>query len=200
MSNEALEALNTQAGQTIIQFTLLTGVLTGFLSIGGTLLKHLVSMATAVKGLSAIAGASGLAGTLGAVASAALPVAAAIAAIVVAGIGLKKLADYLHPSLEEIEDQLQADSTQLEENKKRLEELNSVTYTARTPEIEEEIRALQEANEELEKNSEELIKIAEIEHPEDEEVPGEAKSDDERESQPKISLSEMEYFNRGGRE
>ena len=57
-----------------------------------------------------------------------------------------------------------------------------------------------ENDEELEKNSEELIKIAEIEHPEDEEVPGEAKSDDERESQPKISLSEMEYFNRGGRE
>ena len=57
-----------------------------------------------------------------------------------------------------------------------------------------------ENDEELEKNSEELIKIAEIEHPEDEEVPGETKSDDERESQPKISLSEMEYFNRGGRE
>ena len=154
LANDALGTLNTQAGQTIVQFTLLTGVLTGFLSIGGTLLKHLVSMTTAVKGLSAVAGASGLAGTLGAVASAALPVAAAIAAIVVAGIGLKKLADYLHPSLEEIEDQLQADSTQLEENKRKLEELNSVTYVARTPEIEEEIRALQEANEELEKNIE----------------------------------------------
>ena len=154
LANDALSAVNNEVGQTVIQFTLLTGALTGFLSISATLLKHLSIMASAIKGATAVAGAGGLAGALGAVASAALPIAAIIAAIVVAGYGLYKLSNYLHPSLEEIEEDLQNDKTLLEENKKRLEELNSVTYVARTPEIEEEIRALEKENAELEKNIE----------------------------------------------
>ena len=83
LANDILGALNTETGKTITQWGLLTGVLTGGLTIYGQIAGKLLSAGSAVITL----GKALSAGTATAAmfTSAALPIAAAIGAIAVAG-------------------------------------------------------------------------------------------------------------------
>lgn len=135
--NEGLALLNTHAGQTITQFSLLTGVFTG---IGGLIES---------MGLSTLIAKMGSLLTLGG--KAALVVAAVM--LLVKGISfLKQKWDEAHPSAEDIKEDLEKQNEELETNKKRLEELKKIPWSDRTSAQQDEIDRLEEINEKLQDN------------------------------------------------
>lgn len=157
--NTALEVLNTPIGKTVTQWTLLTGVLTGGLTIYGQIAGKLIG--TAKAGLtfaSAITGAgtaaSGAAVGFGTLATTALPLAAAIGAIAVAGWKVYEWYKETHQPLSEYTSQIESNNEQLEKNKERLEEIEKLPWTEKTDEILAEKEALEKQNAELEKNIE----------------------------------------------
>ena len=147
LANTVLKGLNNDVGQTVIQFGLLTGVLTGGLTIWGTVAKNLAGIASVTKTLIPLL--TGTAGGLGAIASAALPIAAIIAGVAVAGWAVYKAWDQANPTLEETTQLLSESGNQLQANQERLREINSMSWHERTPEILAEKQALERENEEL---------------------------------------------------
>lgn len=170
--NALLQLGNTDLGKMIVQFGLLTGLLWGGSSLisamnilpaalsqfstalglmTGKLTMAQVAMAafkgTALEAAAAAGTLSTGAKLLGSTLSIALPLAAAIAAVTVAIIALKQAYDAGHPSVEEM-------NYQLEENQKRLEEINNIPWNQRTDEIEAERQRIEAENDELEKNIE----------------------------------------------
>lgn len=166
LANNALSALNTETGATITQWTLLTGVLTGGLTIFGQIAGKLVSgvahIGTAFKTLAGIF--TGATTGIGAFASAALPVAGIIAGIAVAGYNIYKAWKKANPTLEEATQKVQDLETELQTNQERLDEINAIPWYDRTEEIKAEKEELEALNAELEKNlelaSEEQIEAA----------------------------------------
>ena len=163
--NTALEVLNTPIGKAVTQWTLLTGVLTGGLTIYGQIAGKLIG--TAKAGLtfaSAITGAgtaaSGAAVGFGTLAATALPIAAAIGAIAVAGWKVYEWYKDTHKSLQEYTDEVKANNKQLEQNKYRIEEINNLPWKDKTPEIMAEKEALEKENEELQKQIDKLEKLS----------------------------------------
>lgn len=174
LANGALQLLNTEVGQTIVQWGLLTGVLTGAITIFGSLaaniaksvaalkgLGGLSSLVTLIKGGGAVAGAAGTAsglggiiGSIGAIAASAAPIAAAIAAVAAFGYAGYKIYRKFNPTVEELKEEVGELNTQLEENQARLDEINKISYTGITPEIEAERKALEEENAALRENIE----------------------------------------------
>lgn len=157
--NTALEVLNTPIGKVVTQWTLLTGVLTGGLTIYGQIAGKLIG--TAKAGLtfaSAITGAgtaaSGAAVGFGTLAATALPLAAAIGAIAVAGWKVYEWYKDTHQPLSEYTSQIESNNEQLEKNKQRLDEIEKLPWTEKTDEILAEKEALKQQNIELEKNVE----------------------------------------------
>lgn len=157
--NTALEVLNTPIGKTVTQWTLLTGVLTGGLTIYGQIAGKLIG--TAKAGLtfaSAITGAgtaaSGAAVGFGTLAATALPLAAAIGAIAVAGWKVYEWYKDTHQPLSEYTSQIKSNNEQLEKNKERLEEIEKLPWVDRTPDILAEKEALEKENAELRENIE----------------------------------------------
>ena len=158
-ANAGLSVLNTDFGVFLTQIGLLTGVLTGVISIGSKLMASLFGIgkaagvaSAAVGAAGAAGGAGGLASALAAAASSALPMAAAISAVVAIIWALYKAYKHFNPSQEELEERLTNQNTKLAENKKRLEELKNISIASRSPEIEAEINALEEENKQLEYN------------------------------------------------
>ena len=147
LANTVLKGLNNEVGQTIIQFGLLTGVLTGGLTIWGTVAKNLAGVANVTKTLIPLL--TGTAGGLGAIASAALPLAAILAGVGVAGWAVYKALDKANPTLEETAQLLSDSSAQFQANQERLKEINNMSWHERTPEILAEKQALERENEEL---------------------------------------------------
>ena len=165
--NSGLKILNTDIGVTITQFGLLTGVLTGGISIFGTLTSSLLNMVKTGSGLLTLfktitSTSTGLIGSFTAISTSALPVAASIAGIAVTLYAVKKAADFIRetffPTAEELSTSLVDTETQLGKNKQRLEEINSLPWADRTPEILAEKDALVKENAELEKQLE-LLQI-----------------------------------------
>ncbi len=152
LANNGLKLLNTEAGQTITQWTLLTGTLTGGITIFGTVGAKLFEIGKAA--MMALKGAGPLAGGFTSIAGAAFPVAAAISAIAVAGYAFYNWWQDTHPSLVEAQDELKGLKGQLEENTQRLDEINKLPWVERTAEINAEKQSLIEENEELERNIE----------------------------------------------
>ncbi len=155
--NTALEALNTPIGKTVTQWTLLTGVLTGGLTIYGQIAGKLIG--TAKAGLtfaSAITGAgtaaSGAAVGFGTLAATALPIAAILAGVAIAGWKVYQWYKDTHQPLSEYTSQIESNNEQLEKNKERLEEIEKLPWTEKTDEILAEKEALEKQNAELEKN------------------------------------------------
>ena len=155
--NTALEVLNTPIGKTVTQWTLLTGVLTGGLTIYGQIAGKLIS--TAKAGLtfaSAITGAgtaaSGAAVGFGTLAATALPIAAILAGVAIAGWEVYKWYKETHKPLQEYTDEIQANTQQLEQNRDRLAEIEQMSWAEKTPEILNEYDALVQQNEELQRN------------------------------------------------
>ena len=155
--NTALEALNTPIGKTITQWGLLTGVLTGGLTIYGQIASKLISAAkSGLTFTSAIAGAgtaaSGAAVGFGTLATTALPIAAILAGVAIAGWEVYKWYKETHKPLQEYTDEIQANTQQLEQNRDRLAEIEQMSWDKKTPEILDEYDALVQQNEELQRN------------------------------------------------
>lgn len=157
LANNALGALNTEAGSTITQWTLLTGVLTGGLTIYGQIASKLIGAAkSGLTFASAITGAgtaaSGAAVGFGTLATTALPIAAILAGVAIAGWEVYKWYKETHKPLQEYTDEIQANTQQLETNRDRLAEIEQMSWDKKTPEILDEYDALVRENEELQRN------------------------------------------------
>ena len=155
--NTALEALNTPIGKTITQWGLLTGVLTGGLTIYGQIASKLISAAkSGLTFASAITGAgtaaSGAAVGFGTLATTTLPIAAILAGVAIAGWEVYKWIKETHKPLQEYTDEIQANTQQLEQNRDRLAEIEQMSWDKKTPEILDEYDALVQQNEELQRN------------------------------------------------
>ena len=107
LANDALGALNTEGGKTITQWVLLTGVLTGGLTIYGQIASKLIGAAkSGLTFTSAITGAgtaaSGAAIGFGTLATTALPIAAILAGVAIAGWEVYKWYKETHkPSIQQ---------------------------------------------------------------------------------------------------
>lgn len=159
LANDALGLLNTEAGKTITQWGLLTGVLTGGLTIYGQIASKLIDAAkSGLTFTSAITGAgtaaSGAAVGFGTLATTALPIAAILAGVAIAGWEVYKWYKETHKPLQEYTDEIQANTQQLEQNRDRLAEIEQLSWTEKTPEILDEYDALVKQNEELQRNIE----------------------------------------------
>ena len=152
LANDALGILNTEAGKTITQWGLLTGVLTGGIVIYGQIAGKLLSAGSAVITLGKALSAGTATATM--FTSAALPLAAAIGAIAVAGWKVYEWYKETHQPLSEYTSQIESNNEQLEKNKERLEEIEKLPWTEKTDEILAEKEALEKQNAELEKNIE----------------------------------------------
>lgn len=152
LANDALGALNTETGATITQWGLLTGVLTGGIVIYGQIAGKLLSAGSAVITLGKALSAGTATATM--FTSAALPIAAAIGAIAVAGWKVYEWYKETHQPLSEYTSQIESNNEQLEKNKERLEEIEKLPWTEKTDEILAEKEALEKQNAELEKNIE----------------------------------------------
>lgn len=152
LANDALGLLNTETGKTITQWGLLTGVLTGGIVIYGQIAGKLISSGSAVVTLTKALSAGTATATM--FTSAALPLAAAIGAIAVAGWKVYEWYKETHQPLSEYTSQIESNNEQLEKNKERLEEIEKLSWTEKTDKILAEKEALEQQNAELEKNIE----------------------------------------------
>ena len=150
LANDVLGALNTETGKTITQWGLLTGVLTGGIVIYGQIAGKLLSAGSAVVTLGKALSAGTATATM--FTSAALPLAAAIGAIAVAGWKVYEWYKETHQPLSEYTSQIESNNEQLEKNRDRLAEIEQLSWTEKTPEILDEYDALVKQNEELERN------------------------------------------------
>ena len=150
LANDALGLLNTETGKTITQWGLLTGVLTGGIVIYGQIAGKLLSAGSAVATLGKALSAGTATATM--FTSAALPLAAAIGAIAVAGWKVYEWYKETHQPLSEYTSQIESNNEQLEKNQERLEEIEQMSWDKKTPEILDEYDALVKQNEELERN------------------------------------------------
>ena len=153
-----LKFANSDAGVAITQMALLTAGVVGVVGVIGKVVGAIGSVVAAYKAASAVMGASGfialltsgkLALILGAVGLAIAGVAGAIAYFKGKEAESKKTAQEWNAELE-------GTQTQLEENKKRLAEINQMPWQERTSEILAEKEALEAENTELKKNTKEL--------------------------------------------
>jgi len=152
--NAILEGLSSGVWTTITQIGLLAGVLTGVISIGGTVGSKLIGM---IGGMGAFGTATaaatvtttGFAASLKAAAAAAGPYAAVAAIVATVGYKVVKWLLNQRETLESVTEELDKNNSELEANKNRLHELYQTSWYDRTPEISEEIAALEEENKEL---------------------------------------------------
>lgn len=159
LANDVLGVLNTEIGSTITQWALLTGVFTGGLTIYGQIASKLIGAAkSGLTFASAITGAgtaaSGAAVGFGTLATTALPIAAILAGVAIAGWEVYKWYKETHKPLQEYTDEIQANNEQLEQNRDRLVEIEKMSWAEKTPEILNEYDALVQQNEELQRNIE----------------------------------------------
>lgn len=165
--NGALELLNTGLGTTITQIGLLAGVLTGVISIGGTIGSKLIGMiggmgAFGTATAAATATTTGFAASLKAAAAAAGPYATVAAIVLTIGYKFFKLWKDSRETLENVNEKLDDNTNQLDANKQKLQELYQTPWYDRTPEISEEIAALEKENKELQDQIDKLKERKEI--------------------------------------
>ena len=99
----------------------------------------------------------GLLGSLGALSPALIGVLVAVTALVAFAPQIMDFFDSVQNPIENSTKKLEANAVQLEENRKRLKELEEIPWYDRTPEINKEIEELKKYNAELEKSNEALI-------------------------------------------
>ena len=167
--NNLLKLANTDFGKVVTQFGILTGLGWG----AGELVKVskiipiIISQFTS---LGTIAGAAGAAGGIKSLADAGaaaslvlesslLPVVMTIAGVLMVGGYLWKATEDYRKSFSELSTEIEDGTSKLETNKKRLEEINNLSWDEKTPAIESERKALEKENEELEKQLKKLNKI-----------------------------------------
>lgn len=130
--NDGLELVNTNLGTSVIQVG-------GVLTVIGSLVKMIQTfLLPAIKASVGILGGWGI----------------AIAGVVAGAIALGKAWKDAHPSITEATTLIQENTSKLEANKQRLEELNKLPWYERTTEIQNEVAMLEQENAELEANIE----------------------------------------------
>lgn len=159
--NTVLEVLNTNIGQTITQALLFSGVLTGIISIGGTILSKIVGMAKGLFSFGSAATAAsvastGLAAGIKGVASAAAPWALIIGTGITILVKLIKHAKDSYDTIESLNQEIDENTSKMSDNEDKLKELYQIPWYDRTPEIAAEIEALKAEKEALEKVNKEL--------------------------------------------
>lgn len=167
--NNLLKLANTDFGRVVTQFGILTGLGwgAGELVKASKIIPIIISQFTS---LGTIAGAAGAAGGIksladaGAVASlvlesSLLPVIMTIAGVLMVGGYLWKATEDYRKSFSELSTEIEDGTSKLETNKKRLEEINNLSWDEKTPAIENERKALEKENEELEKQIKKLSKL-----------------------------------------
>ena len=152
LANNVLTKLNSEAGATVIQWGLLTGVLTGGTVIFGTIVSKLIGMV--VKIAQVVTGVTTLTASFSTLASVAFPIAGLIAGIAVVGYNLYKNYKKANPTLEEATENLTNLQNELKTNQDRLDEINSIPWYDRTDDIIAEREELMKLNEELKKQIE----------------------------------------------
>lgn len=155
LANNVLTKLNSEAGATVIQWGLLTGVLTGGTVIFGTIASKLIGMI--VKIAEVVTGVTTLTASFSTLASVAFPIAGLIAGIAVVGYNLYKNYKKANPTLEEATENLTNLQNELKTNQDRLDEINSIPWYDRTDDIIAEREELMKLNDELK----EQIELAE---------------------------------------
>lgn len=167
--NNLLKLANTDFGKVVTQFGILTGLGWG----AGELVKVSKIIPIIINQftrLGTIAGAAGAAGGIKSLADAGaaaslvlesslLPVVMTIAGILMVGGYLWKATEDYRKSFSELSTEIEDGTSKLETNKKRLEEINNLSWDEKTPAIESERKALEKENEELEKQLKKLNKI-----------------------------------------
>lgn len=165
-ANALLEFVNTPFGQAATRITLLSTALFGLGGILKGYWKYFVQGSIVAKGIKALISANtasfvgpGITGLEKFVTLAkSLPLAklgAWGAALAVAAVGIKKAYDALeeyHKSASEYTQDIEDANSQLEINKKRLDEINQMSWKDMTADIRKERDELIKENEELEKN------------------------------------------------
>lgn len=155
LANNVLTKLNSEAGATVIQWGLLTGVLTGGTVIFGTIASKLIGMIGTIAQV--VTGVTTLTASFGTLASVAFPIAGLIAGIAVAGYSLYQYYKQANPTLEEATENLTNLQNELKTNQDRLDEINSIPWYDRTDDIIAEREELMKLNDELK----EQIELAE---------------------------------------
>lgn len=133
-ASAALEILNTDVGQAVVQWGLLSGVLIGAITIFGTIAAHLNPIYLVVAGITAL------------------------------GVAVVKLYEHFREGdkpIEEFNAKIDESTAKLEKNKQRIEEINALNWVDKTPEILSEKESLEQENETLEKNIDKYEKLAE---------------------------------------
>lgn len=154
LANNVLK-LNSEVVATVIQWGLLTGVLTGGVVIFGTIASKLIGMIGRIAQV--VTGVTTLTASLSTLASVAFPIAGLIAGIAVAGYSLYQYYKKANPTLEEATENLTNLQNELKTNQDRLNEINSIPWYDRTDDIIAEREELMKLNDELK----EQIELAE---------------------------------------
>lgn len=141
-----IDFANTGVGTAATRILMLSGAVSGILGVFGQFAMNLKKMSDAFKGVSGIS-------TLFAPKTILIitGVVAGIAALVEIIRAAKKAYDDAHPSLEQVNTDLESSQKQLADNKSKLDELNKISYAERSSDIALEIEQLTLANEQLEK-------------------------------------------------
>ena len=141
-----LDFANTDIGTAVTRIGMLSGTTLGLLGIFGQLSINLLKMKEVFGGVSGVAGLFAPKSIL-----IITGVVAGIAALVEIVRGIKGAYDAAHPSLEQVNADLETSQKQLEENSDKLKELNNIPYADRSSDIALETEQLRLENEQLEK-------------------------------------------------
>ena len=165
--NSTLELLDSTVGHFITRIGLLTGVLTGVFSIGGTIATKISGMTASLLGFGAEAATAaaeqiGFMGVLGKAVTKAVPYAAALSAIITVVYSVIKAVQNAKETLESVQEDLQLANSELEENESRLKELAKTPWYDRSPEIAAEVAQLERENKELQNQIDKLAEREKI--------------------------------------
>lgn len=173
LANTALEKLNGTFGTSLAQVTLISGSVLGAVSIVGTVISKLGAIVSAAATtFSALAsGGIAAAGGIGAVVSAAAPLIAVGAGIITLIVKLVKSYKTIDERIEEVNNELAINNDKLDANKQKIQQLSQTPWYDRSPEITDEIEALENENARLQEQIELLQTRKEVLEGEQEEEP-----------------------------
>ena len=171
LANGLLQIANTDLGQIVTQIVLLTGLGWGATSLTKALGIFKVGIEQ-FKILGQVAGAAGAAGGITSVVDAfaalslaggaALPIILGVAAVLAVGGALWKATEDSRKSFSELNEEIKDNSTKLETNKQRLQEISNIPWNEKTQDIIDEKTALEKENQELQDQIDKLEKLQKV--------------------------------------
>lgn len=169
LANGLLQIANTDLGQIVTQIVLLTGLgwgatslikALGIFKVGATQFAAFIPILKNI-GLAA-SGAAGPMMAVGSAASFALPIILAIATALGVGGALWKATEDSRKSFSELNEEIKDNSTKLETNKQRLQEISNIPWNEKTQDIIDEKTALEKENQELQDQIDKFEKLQKV--------------------------------------